>query len=86
MKARLLGYFATFLVLAGAAEGCAVINTMVSLEYETGSPTTKNECISEVTGQDLCLSLKRHKALALGWVATWAALYGFAALRQHRGE
>ena len=83
MKARLLGYFAAFLILASAVEGCAVVNTMVSLEYET-SP--KNECVSDVTGQNLCVSLKHHKALALGCLATWAALYGFAALRQQGGE
>jgi len=83
MKARLLSYFAAFLILASAVEGCAVVNTMVSLQYEIGP---KNECVSEVTGQDLCLALKRHKALALGCIATWVALYGFATLRQHRGE
>jgi hypothetical protein len=32
MKARMLGYFAAFLILASAVEGGAVINTMVSLE------------------------------------------------------
>jgi len=83
MKARLVGYFAAFLILASAVEGCAVVNTMVSLEYETGPG---NECVSDVTGQNLCLSLKRHKALALSCLATWAALYGFAALRQQQGK
>jgi hypothetical protein len=54
MKARLVGYFSAFLILASAVEGCAVVNTIASLEYETGP---KNECVSDLTGQNLCSTL-----------------------------
>ena len=37
-----------------------IINTMVSLKYETENPT---DCISSVTGQDLCLTIQILKAL-----------------------
>jgi len=37
-----------------------IINTMVSLKYETNSPT---DCISLVTGQDLCLTIQVLKGL-----------------------
>jgi ABC-type Mn2+/Zn2+ transport system permease subunit len=37
-----------------------IINTMVSLKYETNNPT---DCISSVTGQDLCLTIQILKAL-----------------------
>lgn len=86
MQARLLGYLAAFLILASALEGCAIINTMVSLKYEVGYPAAQNECVSRVSGQNLCLALKRHQALALGCFTAWAALCGFAILRKQPGE
>lgn len=39
-----------------------IINTMVSLKYETENPT---DCISSVTGQDLCLTINVFKGLIL---------------------
>ncbi len=37
-----------------------IINTMVSLKYETDSPT---ECISKITGDNLCDSISNLKTL-----------------------
>lgn len=37
-----------------------IINTMVSLKYETENPT---DCISLVTGQDLCMTVQVLKIL-----------------------
>jgi hypothetical protein len=39
-----------------------VVNTMVSLKYEINSP---DECISSVTGTNLCESIKFNKIAAL---------------------
>jgi len=43
-----------------------ILNTMVSLKYETDSPT---DCISLVTGQDLCLTIKVLKGLIIVCIA-----------------
>lgn len=37
-----------------------IVNTMVSLKYETDSPS---ECISNITGDNLCDSISNLKAL-----------------------
>lgn len=42
-----------------------IINTMVSLKYETDSPT---DCISLVTGQDLCLTIQVLKGLIVACI------------------
>lgn len=44
-----------------------IINTMISLKYETGSPI---DCISLVTGQDLCLTIQVLKGLIVACVLT----------------
>lgn len=41
------------------------INTMVSLKYETDNPT---DCISLVTGQDLCLTIQVFKGLIIACI------------------
>jgi hypothetical protein len=48
-----------------------IINTMVSLKYETENPT---DCISSVTGQDLCLTINIFKGLILVCVILIIAL------------
>jgi hypothetical protein len=45
--------------------GFCVINTMVSLKYETNNPT---DCVSLVTGKDLCFSIKVLKGLTVACV------------------
>ena len=44
-----------------------ILNTMVSLKYETENPT---DCISFVTGQDLCLTIQVLKSLIITSVIT----------------
>ena len=44
-----------------------IINTMVSLKYETENPT---DCISLVTGQDLCLTIQVLKVLIVACILT----------------
>lgn len=39
-----------------------IVNTMVSLKYETENP---NECISLVSGQDLCLTIRILQSLVI---------------------
>lgn len=43
-----------------------IINTGVSLKYETENPT---DCISLITGQDLCLTVHVLEALIVACVA-----------------
>jgi len=51
-----------------------IINTMVSLKYETENPT---DCISSVTGQDLCLTINVFKRLILICVVILILLFVF---------
>ena len=51
-----------------------IINTMVSLKYETENPT---DCISLITGQDLCLTIQILKALTVVCVVTIVLLLVF---------
>lgn len=44
----------------------AIINIIVSLKYEAANP---NDCISFVSGQDLCSTLRILKGLLLGCIA-----------------
>jgi ABC-type Mn2+/Zn2+ transport system permease subunit len=44
-----------------------IINTMVSLKYETDKST---DCISLVTGQDLCYTIQILKALIIACITT----------------
>ena len=82
MKNRLIAYFAIILLLISFLEGCAVVNTMVSLKYETGYPVSKSDCVSSVTGTDLCRSLKYHKTAAVSCLLSFAAICGVALLRK----
>jgi ABC-type Mn2+/Zn2+ transport system permease subunit len=51
-----------------------IINTMVSLKYETDDPT---DCISLVTGQNLCLTIQLLEALNVVCVVTIILLMVF---------
>lgn len=51
-----------------------ILNTMVSLKYETDSPT---DCISLVTGQDLCFTINVLKGLIIVCIATIVLLLIF---------
>jgi hypothetical protein len=82
MKNRLIAYLAVFLLLASLLEGCAIINTMVSLKYETDYPGSKNPCVSGVTGVDLCLAVRRHKLAAIGCLLGFITICGVAMVRK----
>lgn len=51
-----------------------IINTMVSLKYETDDPS---DCISIVTGQDLCFAISMFKVLIITSVAAIILLLVF---------
>ena len=51
-----------------------IVNTMVSLKYETDS---LDECISKVTGNDLCQSIQTLKILIGVCIATIIAMLIF---------
>ncbi len=51
-----------------------IINTLVSLKYETHSPT---DCISLLTEQDLCLTLQVLKVLIIICIMTIILLIVF---------
>ncbi len=51
-----------------------IINTMVSLKYETENST---DCISLVTGQDLCLTVNVLKGLVLLCLSSVILLLAF---------
>lgn len=51
-----------------------IINTMVSLKYETEDPT---DCISLVTGQDLCLTIQVLEGLIILCIVTIVLLLVF---------
>jgi hypothetical protein len=58
-----LRWLIPLLFLTALINGFGIINTMVSLKYETEAP---GQCLSSVTGHDLCAALQRCKMLALG--------------------
>ncbi|MCC3159579.1 hypothetical protein LJ737_20225 [Hymenobacter sp. 15J16-1T3B] len=43
------------LYVAAGVTGFGIVNTMVSLKYETRDP---GQCLSDVTGRDLCADLR----------------------------
>jgi len=51
-----------------------IINTMVSLRYETENPT---DCISLVTGHDLCMTVQILKTLVFVCIVTIILLLVF---------
>ncbi len=51
------------LIVLSAVSGFGIVNTLVSLQYETDSP---GECISQVTGYNLCKQLQLSQRLCVG--------------------
>lgn len=58
-----LRWLILFLFLAALLNGFGIINTMVSFKYETEAP---GQCVSSVSGNDLCATLQRCKLFAVG--------------------
>ncbi|WP_303918044.1 hypothetical protein [Draconibacterium sediminis] len=62
MKKVLYLIFLILSFLAALVNGFAIVNTMVSIKYETNNPS---DCISNVTGIDLCAQLDKSKLLTI---------------------
>ncbi|MCB2410557.1 hypothetical protein [Hymenobacter lucidus] len=60
-KSRLITGLVVLFGLATAYCFLAALDVLVSLKYETDGP---NECISTITGHDLCLRLTIYKVAA----------------------
>ena len=85
MVRRLCIYTALFLLAASLLEGCAIVNTMVSLKYELGPPYPQgNGCVSYVTGINLCAALHRHKLLMGGCFLAAFTLVGSVIIADRR--
>ena len=67
-------YFAILIILIIAVLiiSLGIVNSMVSLKYETGS---SKDCISNISGTDLCISIKIMKILnAIALLSLYALL------------
>jgi len=62
MNRKLYLIILIFSFLATRANGFAIVNTMVSVKYETDNP---GDCISNVTGIDLCATIDKSKLLVI---------------------
>lgn len=73
MKPKKIIYLVLFGIsmLGIAAFGFGIINTMVSIKYETESP---KDCISLVTGDNLCLKINVLQILLVSCFATTTLL------------
>ncbi len=60
MKTKIYIFLITILILLAFIFGFGIINTMVSLKYETNF---NDDCISTISGDNLCDSLKDIKYL-----------------------
>ncbi|PZU84719.1 MAG: hypothetical protein DI529_10910 [Chryseobacterium sp.] len=62
MRKTMYNTIISLLILIILVSVIGIINTQVSLKYETGS---SKECISIVTGRDLCLWIKSLKIIII---------------------
>ena len=67
--------------LLSAVSAFEIVNVMVSLQYETDGP---NECISHVTGSDLCASLRLCKTMAIVFFIIATVLLMISINKKHR--
>jgi hypothetical protein len=79
MKMKLIKKIAFYVLIGLSILGILVftfgiINTMVSLKYETNNPT---DCISLVNGDDLCFAVKVLKGLVITCFVTLILLIVF---------
>jgi hypothetical protein len=73
-----------FLMLAALANGIGIVNTLVSLQYEALEP---GQCISLVSGRNLCADLQSCKYRALGFLLLaigLLVLHSWAIEKTHR--
>ncbi len=64
----------SLLILVILVSVFGVINTQISLKYETGNP---KDCISVVTGRDLCLWIKSLKIIIIVCLILTSGLISF---------
>lgn len=62
------------LILVIFASVIAIVNTEVSLKYETDNP---KECISKITGKDLCEFIKIFKIIVIGCLILTSGMISF---------
>lgn len=64
----------SILILVILVSVIGVVNTYVSLKYETGNP---KDCISVVTGRDLCLWMKTQKIIIIACLIVVTGMVSF---------
>jgi hypothetical protein len=81
MSAKLLFRLALLLFFLAAVFGFEIINFSVSLTYETDR---SGDCISTVTGRDLCASVAHCKLFSIGCLLTSIGLLFWGAKLENR--
>ena len=76
-----IAWFVAGLLIMSAASGFAIVNTLVSLKYET---TGSGECISQITHDDLCWQLQLTKGICVGSLLIALFITLTAWLRRHK--
>ena len=74
MRKQVYNAIISLLILVILVSVFGVINTQVSLKYETGNP---KDCISLVTGRDLCLWIKSLKIIIIVCLILTSGLISF---------
>jgi hypothetical protein len=76
---RAIAWFTASLLLVSALAGLAMANILVSLKYETAAP---GECISQVTGYNLCWHLGLSQAVCISSLVSFLLITWIAWLRR----
>ncbi|WP_312823763.1 hypothetical protein [Epilithonimonas sp.] len=74
MRRTVYNAIISILILVILVSVFGVINTQVSLKYETENP---KECISVITGRDLCLWIKSLKIIIIVCLILTSGLISF---------
>ena len=73
MKRKIYSLFLGILIISIPLNVFGILNTMVSLKYETENP---KDCISRISGDDLCTAIIRMKAMiVIALVLIYLLLY-----------
>ena len=62
MKKKIYYVILTLIILGILLFAFGIVNTMVSLKYETNNP---GDCISVLNGSDLCAAIEKMKAILI---------------------
>ena len=74
MRRTVYNTIISILILVILVSVFGVVNTYVSLKYETGNP---KDCISVVTGRDLCLWMKTQKIIIIACLILVTGMVSF---------